>query len=56
MNTNNYNNSPAAAKDPVLISFPYETNLLQAGSTNTQIVLSSEASKFLIFIVIVILK
>ncbi len=49
MNTNNFNNSPDAAKDPVLMSFPYETNLLQGGSTVTQIVLSIEASNVLNF-------
>lgn len=37
----------ATAVDPVLLAFPYETNLLQGGSTVTQIRLSVEASNIL---------
>ena len=39
--------SSATAGDPVLLAFPYETNLLQGGSTVTQIRLSVEASNIL---------
>jgi hypothetical protein len=49
MSTNNSNYSAEASKDPVLRSFPFETNLLQGGSTVTQIVLSIEASNVLNF-------
>ena len=41
----------ATAKDPILLGFPYETNLLQGGSTTTQIALSVEASNILDFYV-----
>jgi hypothetical protein len=43
MNTNSVSTS-ASAQDPVLLAFPYETNLLQGGSTVTQLTLSVQAS------------
>ena len=43
LNTNSAVTS-ATAQDPVLLAFPYETDLLQGGSTFTQINLSVEAS------------
>lgn len=43
--------SSDTSNDPVLLAFPYETNLLQGGSTTTQIVLSVEASTVLNFYV-----
>lgn len=36
--------SSSNAQEPVLLAFPFETNLLQGGSTVTQIVLSTNAS------------
>lgn len=49
MNTISQSNNPDSAKDPILLSFPYETNLLQGGSTITQIVLSIESSNIINF-------
>lgn len=49
MNTNTNNYTPENSQDPVLLSFPYETNLLQGGSTLTQLVLSIESSGILNF-------
>jgi hypothetical protein len=42
-------NTSAAAQDPILLAFPYETNLCSGGSTNTQIVLSVDASSIINF-------
>ena len=36
----NFANTPTTAQDPILLSFPYETNQCQGGSTTTQIALS----------------
>jgi hypothetical protein len=36
----NYSNTPKSSADPILLAFPYETNLCQGGSTLTQIALS----------------
>jgi hypothetical protein len=43
LNSNNASSS-STAQQPVLLAFPFETNLLQGGSTFTQIVLSVNAS------------
>ena len=43
INTNNVSTS-SNAQEPVLLAFPFETNLLQGGSTFTQVVLSVNAS------------
>ena len=39
-----YSNTPTKAKDPVILAFPYEVNLLSGGSTLTQIALSVTSS------------
>ncbi len=44
-----YRNTPATALDPIVLSFPYETNLLSGGSTFTQIALSVAASNIVNF-------
>ena len=44
-----YRNTPATALDPIVLAFPYETNLLSGGSTFTQIALSVAASNIVNF-------
>ena len=39
LNATNYNNA-SSSNDPILLSFPYETNLTSGGSSTTQIALS----------------
>ena len=51
MNTTQTNITSENARDPILNSFPYETNLIQGGSTTSQIVLSVESSNILKFYV-----
>jgi len=44
-------NSPATAFDPIVLSFPYETDSLSGGSTFTQIALSATSSTIVNFYV-----
>jgi hypothetical protein len=39
-----YQDKPSTALDPVLLAFPYDTNLLSGGSTTTQLALSVTSS------------
>jgi len=44
-----YHNTPSSALDPIVLAFPYETNLLSGGSTPTQLTLSVAASNIVNF-------
>ena len=42
-------NSPDIAKDPIILSFPYEANQVSGGSTTLQVALSVTSSNILNF-------
>jgi hypothetical protein len=46
---NSLKNTPKTALDPIILAFPYETNLLSGGSTFTQIALSVTSSNIINF-------